>query len=347
VTAATTPAAIVTGRSGLSGTPSKVAYLGTSVTRQRNGYRPRLHELLERRRGRPLETVAAGLGAMDAVAFAFLTDEFITSHGPDLCFVDVTSSMLSPNRTSADGEAALDGIFTKLRRAACETCLLHLPWRVRGRRFASRMAAFEAVAELHGVPSIDLATPLHEAAAAGLLDDGRLFRDEVHTSEEGSAAYAAALDAAVGDLMDAGREEVPPLPDAPATSFRDSRHVPADPADGGEPGRFRLLQPFVRVAEGSVTRRTFEGSVDGITLVLGPESGEIEVTDPRGSQRAMPWDPWSHYERFGAVLFPRSLEPGEVTIAPTGRRPDYSQSPVPIDPPDRTTLKLIGYLERL
>lgn len=254
--------------------PSKVAYLGASFTRQEDGYRPRLHEMLERRLGRPLEHVAAGLGAMDAASIVFLTDEFVTSHGPDLCFVEVTSSELVADRGIADGQAALDGIFAKLRRVGCAPSLLHLPRRRRSNRFDELLTAYESVAERHGVPSID--------------------------------------------------------PPEPELSFRDARLLPVDPADGGVPGRFRLMWPLGTLDRDSAVRRSFTGNLDGIVLVVGPGTGEIEVTDARGAQRVTTRDRWSHYDRYGVKLFSRRLEPGEVTIAPTE---------------NGTTLRLIGYLE--
>jgi hypothetical protein len=326
-----------------------IAYLGASVTVQREGFRPRLHELLRRRFGQGHRSVMAAVGAVRVVSAAFLTDELVIAHEPDLCLVEYTTAELIAHTPLDRTEAALEGIVAKLARAGISPCFLHLHRRRSPLRTPEVLATFERVAERHGIPSIDLASTISAAVSAGRLDDDELFRDAVHTTPVGSQLIAEAADEAIGRLA-----ELDPSPGPiPATraldgGFARAHIVRMDPADAGEAGStglFRMQRPYLEVPLGGEVRRTFDERLAGLVVLAGPQSGEIRVTHGTEVETAMIWDAACHYERFTTVEFDRMIPPGvEVGIELTETVPDYATCHRPLEPPERRNLRLIGYM---
>ena len=207
------------------------------------------------------------------------------------------------------------------------------------------------MAERHGIPSIDLAGPIAEAAVeAGDLTDEELFRDSVHTTPAGSQLVAeAAADAAFGQV--AALEPVPAPAEPPAgldRGYARAHVATVDPADGGGAGSmglFRMHRPYLELGRGEVLCREFDEHLAGLVVLAGPESGEIQVTDESGIQTEMIWDAACHYERFTTVTFDRMIPPGrKFAIELTDTVPDYATCQRPVEPPAHRVLRTAGYL---
>jgi hypothetical protein len=327
----------------LSEKPRSIAYFGASVTAQREGFRPLLHQRLRDRFGQDHDSIFAGIGGVNIVAATFLADEFVVRHDPDFCLVEFTSAHLSSWQDPADGGVAMDGLLAKLRSAGCRPWLLHLYRRDWDERQAELMAAFEAAADRHDVPSIDLVTPLRDQVEHG--EEEALFRDDVHTTDAGSRLVAELTEAALASIQ-AERGGQPAHP--PGVDYSGAHFVPvaAGECEGvAEMKLFRLHRPYLEVAAGSTIRPRIAGRLAGLALVVGPESGELEIADRAGSQRLMAWDEFCHYERFTAIAFERACPAGdEISIELTQTIPDYSRSREPVEPSERRTAKVIGYL---
>src|SRR5436305_597593 len=67
--------------------PGAIAYLGASVTQQRDGFRPRLHARLEESLAAP-RMVNAGIGGVGSMAGLFYMDDFVLPRRPELCLVE-------------------------------------------------------------------------------------------------------------------------------------------------------------------------------------------------------------------------------------------------------------------
>jgi hypothetical protein len=348
---ATEPRARIVPRAGLgaAGTrlteqPASIAYFGASVTAQKQGYRPLLQERLRRRFGLEHESVFAGIGGVDVISAVFLADEFVVQRRPDLCLIEFTSTVPIRDSTLADAERAMEGMIGKLVAAGIQPCLLHLGRREWRTEHAEQLAAFERVAGRHQVPSIDLTPAFTESD-----DPGRLFRDPVHTSAPGSELVAQLTDDALASIATARPDEPEDrVPAAPSGKrFHGAHVVPVtsrDSSPAGEMGLFRLHRPFLELPLGSSIRRRFDERLAGLVMLVGPESGELEIVDPDGVQRLMAWDQYCHYERFTVCLFERPCAVGaEVAIRLTETIPDYSQCRRPVDPPDRRTARMLGY----
>lgn len=336
----------VRGRDGLGDLPARlrredctIAYLGASVTVQKDGYRPRLHEQIRQATGRQHRPVAAGTGAMGSITGVFLMDRLVLPHSPDLCFVEYTTSDSAGTTPLEHLGPALEGIVCKLRDAGSEVCFLHL---YRGDcdlgGAGPVVDVYEQVADHYGVPSINVAAYVRD----GGIPPDAVLRDAVHTTAAGSDLAADAVARGLGVLRSRTRTATPPP--LFAESFRRTHIVAATAAlvpDGAcEIGTFRFAYPYVEVGASTELRLEPDGELVGLIVILGPASGFIEVEAGGVHSEYLLWDEDCSYDRLGSVVFdPFAPAGGPVTIR-VADRPVAGAAPV------SKRLKLVGLMVR-
>jgi hypothetical protein len=338
---------------GLRARARTVAYQGASVTVQREGYRPRLHERLVAATGHEHRAVMAGTGAMGSIAGVVLMDRLVLPHRPDLCFVEYTTSDVDGRTPLEHLGAVLEGIVGKLRGAGCEPCFLHL-FRSDGAVAPGQPVydVYERVAEHHGVPSIDVAAELGRITDAGERSADELVYEESHTTALGSELTASAIFDALRLLGSTTRpREQAPLFDE---SFRRTEVIPAarehvaDPA-AARAHTFRLAYPCIEVDASNELRCRLAGDLLGLLVVVGPDSGWIEVEAGGTVREYELWDEYCFYDRLGAAILTPFCPAGtEVRIRLSERDVDVSRCVRPLDPaavgPRR--LKVVGFMVR-
>jgi hypothetical protein len=348
-------------RAGLGDLPDRmcagrctVAYLGASVTVQRDGYRPRLHDLLRDATGHDHRSVFAGTGAMGSITGVFLMDELVLAHRPDVCFVEYTTSDAASTTPLEYLGPALEGIVCKLRDARCEACFLHLYRRDHELATGQVVETYERVADHYGVPSINGAACVRDLIRDGVATESEVLRDVVHTTAIGSELTAEAVSRGVARVFDArSRPVVRPAP-LFGESFERTRIVPATrelvrAGAGYSTGRFRLQYPYLELGAAGELRFTPDGDLAGLLVIVGPQSGYIEVETAGGIVEHLLWDEQCSYERLASVVFAPFVRAGTgVTIRLSGRPVDYSSARRPVDPAGAIDkqLKLVGLLVR-
>ncbi len=351
------PVSYLRPRAGLGDVPDRlraeectIAYMGASVTAQKDGYRPRLHELIRQGTGRDHRAVAAGLGAMGSISGVFLLDQLVLAHRPDLAFVEYATSDVAGTTPPGRLAAVLEGIVGKLRGGGCEPCFLYLH---RGDLELGRSAVvetYERVAAHHGVPSIDVSAWMRAAIERRELDGGALLRDVVHTTELGSALTAEAVWEALEQIPTGPKPALAPVGGDAFTRTRIERPTAALAVRGpSSEGRFRLIFPYLEIDRAGELRFTASGELVGLLVVLGPHSGYIRLEALGEVSEHLLWDIECSYERLGSLIFERPLPAGsEVTIRVSERTVDTSAAK---RPPDREQqaerlLKLAGLMVR-
>jgi len=94
---------------------------------------------------------------------------------------------------------------------------------------------------------------------------------------------------------------------------------------------------------------TPDGELVGLIVVVGPDSGVVEVATHDGRQTYQLWDAWCHYARLNTVVLNQHALPGEtVRLRITEASVDYSTCRRPLDKPEciRKSLRFIGFLVR-
>jgi hypothetical protein len=312
----------------LSRGPGTIAYLGNSVTAQRDGFRPHLHSALCRKFGHDHRAINAGFGGVGAIGSVCTMDDWVIRYRPELCFIECMTGDFGVG-LHADTGAALEGMLRKLARIGSAACFLNLSRRHAD--FSTQnpiVSTYRAVAEHHGITAIDLGECLAGA-------DPRFYRDEVHNTPEGGRLVAGLIFERLEPILT--RNDTP-RPAAPmhARDFSGATVIAARPemvsGAGIETGRFRLQYPYLELAPANVIRfASPDQALLGLLLVLGPRSGAALIGGVRHELR----DRWCHFERLHAHVFRAEFPPGTpVEIAPL---PDDSRP---------TRLQLAGFLTR-
>lgn len=336
----------------LSSEPATIAYFGASVTAQRNGYRPRLHEALQRRFGQEHRSVTGSIGGVGPVSALFFLDQLVLPYEPALCLVEYTSGDYRSGIALEDISGAVDEIVARLRDRGSTPCFIHIYRSQWDRRCDDVVAAWEEVADRCAVPTIDLASTFREAIASGSLEERELVRDEVHPHQGGSELIASLLERSLADLFGATGNRRPEGHSGHAgeTDFSGARVQRARLEETGWRGseqRFRLQLPYVQVGAGVQVRFRPSGELVGFIVLIGPDSGEIEVSWSGGREDILVFDEFSYYERLSTVVLEKRIPAGaDVTIELTRRPVDRTATVRPIEgqAPIEPTLRLVGYM---
>jgi lysophospholipase L1-like esterase len=163
---------------------------------------------------------------------AFRVESDVLPAAPDLVLLEFAHNELSPVAVDL-APPSLDGIVAQVRAARpdCEFVFVYLaPPGQAAAGPTPAMRAWEAVAERFGFPSIDVASPLEAAVAAGAADwegPAGLTHDGVHYTPLAAEVVGRPFAAALADLVQASRAQVPVRVEAGATPFERTARAPA------------------------------------------------------------------------------------------------------------------------
>ena len=227
--------------------PAKIAYMGNSVTAQKDGYRPFLHAGLVKRFGHDHKLINAGFGGVGSIGSVCTMDDLVIRHRPALCFIECMTGDMGVG-LHADTGPALEGMLRKLAANNCSACFLNLP---RGDADFSRAdpiaLLYRRVAEHHGTPSVDLGQDLKS-------EGPDFFRDVVHTTTAGGRRTADLILAAM-ELIFADSPSPQPLAPLFTRDYVTASIAPVraemlrDPAACTR-GRFRFAYPLIEIGPG-------------------------------------------------------------------------------------------------
>lgn len=332
-----------------------IAYLGNSLTAQKEGYRPALHARLEALVGRKHRAINAGIGGVGSLGCGFLLPELVLRHGPQLCFVECTTADMGGATPIAAVGPAIDGIVGRLLDAGVSVCLLHMPRAAAAGIDPRVLPVYEQVADHYGVSSIDVGRLLTAERGSQPLEPDILF-DGIHTSPAGASLIADLVAPHVAHLLShttgSRRATAEPLhPD----HLRNAEIVPAlptmcDDANAALERRFKLAMPCLSLATGNrCSWGTVTGEIMGLLVVVGPESGVIEITIDGVITRVQLWDGWCDRERLQVVILDRPCPAGvpvhvAMTAADSASRGACGNSAP--DSRSGTSLTLAGFLVR-
>ncbi|MEI6197490.1 MAG: SGNH/GDSL hydrolase family protein [Verrucomicrobiota bacterium] len=314
--------------------PLTIAYFGGSITEGYNASDPArtswralttvwLQAQLPTREIREINAAIGGTGS-DLGAFRLRRD--VLAGKPDVVFVEfaVNDKDAAPERI----QRALEGIIRAIRREqpAARIYLVftleksHLPNYQRGELPVS-VRLHEQIARHYGVPCFHLARTLVGALAEGRGSWDELFCDEVHPVDAGFAFYAAELQSLLFPRLS---ELVTPRTNAlPApmisNAWENGRLI--DAWDLAEPGWVkeneslanRFPHRLASATPGAELRLRFHGSAVGVYWLIGPDSGDVEVSLDGGPfGRFSSWDKYAlHFTRANYTLFAEDLPSGE------------------------------------
>ena len=149
----------------------KIAFLGNSVSAQKEGYRLYLQQNISKHFGHKFQFVNASLGGIGSLACSFLVDDFVLRHKPDMCFVECATADTGGATPLQYIGPAVEGIIGQLISNNIKVCLIYL-YRHKDDFLVNEkvIGLYEQVARHYKIPSLNI----HEAIA-GLISDEKFI----------------------------------------------------------------------------------------------------------------------------------------------------------------------------
>ena len=324
----------------LTSAAGTIAYLGVSVTAQREGYRPLLHDWFTRRFGLAHLQANAAVGGVGSISSVFLMDELALARRPILCLVECTTGDMDGKTASHDIAPAIEGIVRKLADHGCEACLIHLFRCDRSTVWADPVIReYERVADHYGTPSINVGRVIAEDLASGAAAPAEWFRDAVHTTPAGSARTTRIIASVMDDLfamapvsLEAVRARQELCPDHYGHCHIAHVSELVDDQARLSPQPFRLTYRYLDLdATRTLSFRSDVSQLKGLFVIIGPSSGRIRVSRPGGSTEYPLRDQWCTYDRLSTLVFDQPVPLG---------------TPVTLSASEGSRLRLVGLLLR-
>jgi hypothetical protein len=286
----------------------KIAYLGISITAQRNSYVDPLHQLLVSHWGVQLRPVRAGLGGVGSLACAGLLDYLVLRHSPDICFIECSLSD-SRGATPIDWiHSSVSSIVADLRFAGVQPIFLHMPvFCSDGANSIVVDQIYSSIADKYGISSIDV----RDIGASSNYSDG------IHPNKEGSSEIADVVFSRlppIAGLLAGPPELIGPVSrirflaatlEPPFDSTRESAMAPLMRAS-----HFKFVLPIVQVPVGSQFHfDRAETQFVGTYLIANNDAGVLRFTFANDSIEVQTWDQWCDTPRIQFISLTEIREP--------------------------------------
>lgn len=285
------------------------AYLGNSVTAQRDSYIDALHQKLVSRWGIQGEPLRAGLGGVGSLAVSGLIDYLVLRHAPRICFVECSLADAGGATPLHLIGTAVRSILTDLLSVGVTPVVLHLP------RADVTAEAHEAVVTIYDNVARDFEVPRVDVRFLGSHGG---FRDGVHTSPE--LSYRIAQE--IAKRLD------PTLPVVETVSIPTNiprirlSHIGTDTRATGRitEARFRWVwQTRVLDTGSSIEVSTAPDSILGLYVIARSTSGVLRISGARRSVDVQVWDEWCVRPRIQFVHLPADMaDECSLEISATG-----------------------------
>lgn len=285
----------------LQSMPSRIGYLGASVTAQKDSYVTPLHRLLQKLTGHQHQQVVCAYGAMGCLAaLQKVVSEFF-SFQPTICFIELLTGDLNDGLTPLEEIGpSLEAIIRVAKEVECIPIFLNLfradhlfdaanPW----------LSEYETVAEHYGIPSINICSTLFKGLCSEEFTLDTIIKDSVHTTPHGSELIASIAGNRFSSLLQqCGNRDIDfPFPKYSTRFLKTKTQYPM-----GEPHHVFKSQQVWQICEpGGELILIGQGYLAGLQIVVGPLSGIVEVEiDAIGYRQTFStWDHWSyHGDRF-------------------------------------------------
>ena len=344
----------------LAAKPCKIAYLGASVTAQKQGYRSALHYQLCQHYQQPHVEINGAIGGVISGAAVFLMDDTILQYKPDICFVEYSTIDMAWNDRQI--VPAIEGMVRKLRAIDCQICFLYL-YRTKQEfaKFNQVISWHEEVAEFYGIPSINVGRYVEDGLKRQKFQFRQLFKDFVHNTPEGGWLVAQFIFKGLQEILQNSDSQAPieaskrkylhsdlylkgrmfPIKDS---MVRDENNYQVEYfADDDSGKRYK----YFKLDESNQLEFEIVGKLVAVLAIVGRESGIVEFVTPEGTFEYNFWDKYCHYQRLNARVIDLDFNrETKVKVRLTERPVDYSTCRRTIKNPEAIdkSFKVIGFL---
>jgi hypothetical protein len=322
--------------------PRSIAYLGNSLTVQKAGYRPALHQRLQQRWGMDLQQVNAALGGVGSLACASLLDLLVVRHAPSLCLIECSAADMRGATQSGEIGPSVETIVRDLIAAEITPLLLHLPWRhCTAERRTATLQSYEAIAVHYGIGSLSLWD-------RWIPHDGALLSDGQHLSRQGGEEVAELI----GEWMETAIPAYPrpgslppPLHQQRTQWLATPGHPHLSSSEGCHSSRFRLTLPTLELPVGQHAQITPPPGeqITGLLVVADNAAGVVELRSNHHQETVQIRDQWCNQPRIQMILLdPPVRTPLTLLMTAASHADRDCRDQPPAQAATGTVLRLIG-----
>lgn len=287
----------------------KIAFLGNSITAQKEGYAYQLASQINDYFLPNHEFIYAGIGGVGSLASCFLMDDFVVRYKPDICFVECTVADIGYATPPQYIKPAVEGIIQKLIASSTQICFLHLfNTHTSANRADEIIEDYEEVLAEYKIPSINVREKICAGIRNSVYHQADILYDGVHTTKQGAIIYAEAIMEAFIPMLSL-KTDLRNLPDLNFSSkFRYTQIVLpesllSETSLNLVKSRFRGLIKYVQIDNEYVFKALLtDGVIVGFFIIADDSSGVLHVSYEENSLDIQTYDQWCHKERIQAVI---------------------------------------------
>lgn len=292
----------------------KIAFLGNSVTAQKEGYAHQLAIQINDYFQPTHEFIFAGIGGIGSLASCFLIEDFVLRHQPDFCFVECTVADIGYATPHQYLKPALEGIIQKLSSLSTKICFLHLfNTHTVHLRSDEIIWEYEEVLNYYKIPSINV----REKINSGILDKDfqvtDILYDGVHTTKIGALIYSDFIMKALISILNGGTDDSIKPNNRPDSNFRYTQIVLPkslinDNSEHLVKARFRGLIKYIQIDNAYTFETSLnDGIIIGFFIIADETSGVIHIRFGDISFHVQTYDQWCNKERIQAVILEKPV----------------------------------------
>jgi hypothetical protein len=292
----------------------KFAFLGNSVTAQKEGYAHQLAIQINDYFPPTHEFIFAGIGGIGSLASCFLIEDFVLRNQPDLCFVECTVADIGYATPPQYLKSAIEGIIQKLSSLPSKICFLHLySNHTSPERADEVISAYEEVIEYYKIPSINVREKINSDILNKAFKVTEILYDGVHTTNQGALIYSDLIMKALISILNFGTNDSYKPKNILESNFRYTQIVlPTslinDTSEHLIKARFRGLIKYIQMDNAY----TFDTSLDdgmiiGFFIIADDTSGVIHVCFGDNSFHVQTYDQWCNKARIQAIILEKPV----------------------------------------
>lgn len=301
--------------SDLNSRPCKIAFLGNSITAQKDGFAYQLAGKINAHFDPKHEFIYAGLGGIGSLASCFLMEDFVLRYKPDLCFVECTVADIGYATPNHYLRPAIEGIVQKLNSSSTKLCFIHLySAHTPAERADEIISAYEEVMDTYRIPSIRVRELIKSELLRNSYKSTDIIYDGVHTTNQGALVYADAVMNAFLSILNVEKADIRPSNTSFTSIFRYTQIILPeslflDHSIHLKKSRFRgLIKNFHMDSEYTFETSLEDGIIVGFFIIADECSGVLHITYGGHSLDVQTYDQWCDKERIQAVILEKPVQ---------------------------------------
>jgi hypothetical protein len=303
----------------------KIAFLGNSVTAQRNGYRTYLSNLINQQSKNQHVYINAGIGGVGSLASVFFVNDFVLRHKPDICFVECTVADVEGATPAHYILPSIHGIVNKLQSQNIFICFFHLFNSNKGILEVNQIVSiYDDILAQYGIPSINIYKAFSSLVEFEKNTNHDLVFDGVHTTDLGAELTAKFIFQAVLQICEySPKKKRLKKESSPSNSKLEFTEIikpdlwALDTSKIYLRNKFKGIISYIDIQKNEfICFKIKQGTLYGILLVVDKYSGVICINYGSNEILVQTFDNWCDKERLQVLIFEDPLHTNtEITVS--------------------------------